>query len=457
MTFSGGECTLQTDFIVEVIEKVKRKSSLTAFIDTNGLIKEEDLKKLIPLVDGFMLDIKAVEDDVHKMLTGVSNEVVIKNLNILSKTELLYEVRYVLIEGYNDSIEQVKKLANLLYSLNDYTRLVLIPFRPLGVKTHLKDMLPFSREKYGIIYDEVYTILKDRLIKRIDVYEDKRVYICSNLGCTFGSAGIFVKEGYSSNFSPVDLLMLQYIIAGIILFLICLVRYKNSIKLNKTLFKKLLLQGAVFNTLMTVFFYTSFKYLTAAEATLLLYTYPSMVAIYTSLFKKQRIGYKKVVSIILAFIGSILVLNLFNIELNKGVYQGIVYGVLSAVFYSAMNIYAEEFVEDVEELVITFYTTMFSLFVLFIFNYRFIFKLPYVDLVSIKNALNLALFCEIIPLTLLYAAIKHIGPVSTSIISTLEIPSSAILGFLFLKETLSLIQVFGIVVVVLSIIYLKKS
>lgn len=273
----------------------------------------------------------------------------------------------------------------------------------------------------------------------------------------FGSAGIFVKEGYNSNFSPVDLLMLQYIIAGIILFLICLLKYKNSLKLNKTLFNKLFIQGAIFNTLMTVFFYSSFKYLTAAEATLLLYTYPSMVALYTSLFKKRRIGYKKIVSILFAFIGSILVLNLFNIELTRGIYKGIVFGILSAVFYSAMNIYAEEIVEDVNELVITFYTTMFSLIVLFIFNYKFIFKLPYVDYVSIKNALNLALFCEIIPLTLLYSAIKHIGPVSTSIISTLEIPSSAILGAIFLREILSPIQIIGILIVVLSIIYLKKS
>lgn len=79
----------------------------------------------------------------------------------------------------------------------------------------------------------------------------------------FGSAGIFVKEGYSNNFSPVDLLMLQYIIAGIILFIICVFKYRDSLKLNKSIMKKLFIQGAIFNTLMTVFFYSSFKYLNA--------------------------------------------------------------------------------------------------------------------------------------------------------------------------------------------------
>lgn len=273
----------------------------------------------------------------------------------------------------------------------------------------------------------------------------------------FGSAGIFVKEGYSNSFSPVDLLMLQYIIAGVILFVICIIKYRNSLKLNKILFRKLFIQGAIFNTLMTVFFYSSFQYLNAAEATLLLYTYPTMVAIYMAILKKQHIGYKKVLSILFAFVGSILVLNIFKFDFTSGMVIGISFGILSAVFYSAMNIYAEGIVEDVNELVITFYTTMFSLIVLFIFNYKFVNRLPYVDIISIKNAFNLALFCEIIPLTLLYAAIKHIGPVTTSIISTLEIPSSALLGFLFLNESLSAVQILGIVVVVLSIVYLKKS
>lgn len=166
ITFSGGECTLQTDFIVDVVKKVKKNSTLTAFIDTNGFIKEEDLNKLICCVDGFMLDVKAVNDDIHRALTGVSNEVIFKNLKILAKTELLYEVRYVLVEGYNDNIEEIKGLSELLKELNDYTRLVLIPFRPYGVKTHLKNMLTFNREKYDIIYEEIYKILKERVIKK---------------------------------------------------------------------------------------------------------------------------------------------------------------------------------------------------------------------------------------------------------------------------------------------------
>lgn len=166
ITFSGGECTLQTDFIVDVVEKAKQKINLTAFIDTNGLINENDLNRLILCVDGFMMDVKAIDDNTHRILTGVSNETVLKNLNLLAKTDLLYEVRYVLVEGYNDSVEQVKYLAELIKNLNDYTRLVLIPFRPLGVKTYFKILPLYNRQKYDIIYNEIYKVLKDRAIKK---------------------------------------------------------------------------------------------------------------------------------------------------------------------------------------------------------------------------------------------------------------------------------------------------
>lgn len=166
ITFSGGECTLQTDFILEVIEKVKNKTNLTAFIDTNGFTDKESLDKLVKCVDGFMLDIKALDDNIHKRLTGVSNKPILENLEFLSKTELLYEVRYVLVEGFNDSIEDVKEISYLIKNLNDYTRLVLIPFRPFGVKTELSKLPPYSKEKYNILYNESIKILEDRVIEK---------------------------------------------------------------------------------------------------------------------------------------------------------------------------------------------------------------------------------------------------------------------------------------------------
>jgi drug/metabolite transporter (DMT)-like permease len=272
----------------------------------------------------------------------------------------------------------------------------------------------------------------------------------------FGCAGLFVKNGYSDNFSPVDLLMLQYIIASFLLFFLCLIKYKDKLLLSKEMFKKLLVQGVFGNTLMTVCFYQSFKYLDMAVATMLLFTYPAIVSVASFFIFKVKISKGKLMSIIGTFTGCILVLNLFssNIKVN---YTGVGYAILAAIFYSFMNIYAEGIVTDIPGLVITFYTTIFSLMVLFIFNFNFIDKLIYLPLSSVGNAATLAFFCEIIPLTLLYEAIKKIGSVTTSIISSLELPSSAIVAFMFLNEKLTFIQVLGILIVIYCVIKLKNE
>lgn len=272
----------------------------------------------------------------------------------------------------------------------------------------------------------------------------------------FGSAGIFVKHGYNENFGPVDLLMLQYIIAIVILFVMCLIRYRKNMKLPKIMLKKLMVQGAIANTLMTVFFYTSFKYLDVAVTTMLLFTYPAMVALASFVLFKQKISKPKIISIIGTFLGCLLVLDIFSRGSNLN-YLGVLFAMLSAIFYAFMNIYAEKIVEDVPGLVITFYTTLFSLIVLFIFNFSFINKLMVVSKASVINAGCLAFFCEIIPLTFLYEAIKRIGPISTSIISSLELPSSALVAFFFLNEKLSFIQIIGILLVIYCVIKLKSE
>lgn len=206
----------------------------------------------------------------------------------------------------------------------------------------------------------------------------------------FGTSGIFVKQGYNDNFSPTDLLMLQYIIAGIILLFLCLIKYKNEIKISKVMLKKLIIQGAFANTLMTVFFYSSFKYLNVSVATMLLYTYPAMVAFYSFVFMKEKISRTKILAIIGTFLGCIMVLNIFASSFKDISLTGVIFGILAAVSYTFMNIYAKKIVEDIHPVVITFYTTSFSLLVLIIFNFSFIYKLPTLSYNSLLNAAMLA-------------------------------------------------------------------
>ena len=280
-------------------------------------------------------------------------------------------------------------------------------------------------------------------------------YIYSIIGAIlFGTAGLFIKSAYETGLSAVSLLTVQYIFAVILMFVIAFIKNKETLKVSKKQLRDLAVLGIVGNTFMTVFYYMAFEYLPMAMVTMLLYTYPIMVFIYTTVFNKRKVKPRKLMALLLAFTGCILTLNLLGGKLSYS-YKGIIIGLLSAVFYAFMNIFAEKKLSNVEPLTINAYSTLFSLISLCIYSFpTFLFR-GEIHVNGLINILCLAFFCEIIPLTLLYAAISYIGALKVSIISNLEIPTSMIVGFLFLQEKVSIIQIIGAMCIIYAVYLLR--
>lgn len=164
ITFSGGECTLQYNFIVDVFRALKRETQLTCFVDTNGFLESSALQKLSEVTDGFMFDLKAFDGKKHEELTGLDNELVFRNLGYVSAKGLLYEIRTVIIEGFTDEREEIKRIAAYVRDLNDYTVLRLIPFRPLGVRSRLRNLSACSRETAAELHRAASGLLGDRAV-----------------------------------------------------------------------------------------------------------------------------------------------------------------------------------------------------------------------------------------------------------------------------------------------------
>ena len=167
ITFSGGECTLHSDFIIEFTKIIHEKTSLNVFVDTNGYIGENDIDNLIECVDGFMFDLKAFEDNTHLKVTGVENNLVLSNINKCSKTSKLYEIRTVLIENINDDENIFLKEIGYIKDLNNYTKFKLIPFRSYGVKGELSNFRDYPKEKYINYYEKAKEVLKERMLNPI--------------------------------------------------------------------------------------------------------------------------------------------------------------------------------------------------------------------------------------------------------------------------------------------------
>jgi drug/metabolite transporter (DMT)-like permease len=284
----------------------------------------------------------------------------------------------------------------------------------------------------------------------------KRGYIYSIISAVlFGSAGLIVKLAYVEGIDPIGLLTLQYIIAVTLMFATLLVKNKKLIIVTKTDLRKLFVLGVVGNTFMTVFYYTSYHYLPMAMVTILLYMYPIIVFLYSLVFQRKAIDSKKTAALILAFLGCILALGL-----TKGGFKystaGIMFGFLSALFYAFMNIYSEKKLYHMDALVINAYSTLFSLICLIVYRFPLFIFTGEVTLDLITYTAVLAVFCEIIPLTLMYAALKNIGSLKVSIIGNIETPTAMFLSFFILREHITLIQVFGAIIVFYSVYLLRR-
>ncbi|MCM1988421.1 YjjW family glycine radical enzyme activase [Oceanirhabdus seepicola] len=137
ITVSGGECTLQSEFITELFS-ITKKMGLTNFIDTNGTVALWNKKELLEVTDKVMFDLKAYDINEHVKLTGEGNENVLENIVRLGEVDKIFEVRTVIVPEILNNSETVEKTSKLIAGINDAIRYKLIKYRKYGVRKDLK-------------------------------------------------------------------------------------------------------------------------------------------------------------------------------------------------------------------------------------------------------------------------------------------------------------------------------
>lgn len=114
VTFTGGEATMQFEPLKELLSRLKAAEIHTA-IETNG--SHPRLPELFPYIDQLIMDCKHWDGERHKKYTGVSIDVVLKNLKMAAKEHGQLDVRVPLIGGVNDSEEDIEKFVSLFQTL----------------------------------------------------------------------------------------------------------------------------------------------------------------------------------------------------------------------------------------------------------------------------------------------------------------------------------------------------
>lgn len=131
MTLSGGEPFFQHEFAIALLKAAKEAGLHTA-VETSGFCKTDILLEAAPYVDLFLFDYKATRDDLHRELTGVPQEPILRNLKALSDAGTKIMLRCPIIPTANDTEDHFSAIADFADALDGILRVELEPYHALG-------------------------------------------------------------------------------------------------------------------------------------------------------------------------------------------------------------------------------------------------------------------------------------------------------------------------------------
>ena len=157
MTVSGGEPLLQKE-LPKLLQALRQQGIHTA-VDTAFCVSWERIEKAMPYTSLFLTDIKAIDSDLHRQLTGVGNELILQNIRALAKSGHPFWIRVPVIPGLNSG--ELGAIAEFVRSLNrPDVPVELIPYHnmaggkyaSLGLDAPLQELQPPKKEEMDIFY-----------------------------------------------------------------------------------------------------------------------------------------------------------------------------------------------------------------------------------------------------------------------------------------------------------------
>lgn len=168
ITVSGGEALLQMDFLIEFFKLAKAEGIHTT-IDTAGnpFTREEPFfskfNELMKLTDLFLLDIKQINDDKHRDLTGFSNSNILDFAQYLSDQGKHMWIRHVLVPTITTDEDDLRKTKEFIDTLKTVDKVEVLPYHKLGITEWERLGIPYKLEGIDPPTDEEQKLAKSIL------------------------------------------------------------------------------------------------------------------------------------------------------------------------------------------------------------------------------------------------------------------------------------------------------
>ncbi|MHA1437317.1 MAG: glycyl-radical enzyme activating protein [Promethearchaeota archaeon] len=166
ITVSGGEPTMQPDFIENFL-RICKENGISTALDTCGYASKKIYERLLTYVDLILFDIKVIDSKKHKEFTGVPNEKILDNaiwlVNILEKTNKEMWIRTPIIPGYTATEDNIKGIGDFIvnklknfpnrWDLLAFNNLCTAKYERLDLNWVLKDEPLMKKEEMEYFYE----------------------------------------------------------------------------------------------------------------------------------------------------------------------------------------------------------------------------------------------------------------------------------------------------------------
>jgi len=274
-------------------------------------------------------------------------------------------------------------------------------------------------------------------------------------GLFWGSMGIFVRHLNGLGFTSIQVACLRLVFAGILFALILLIRDPKGFKIKPKDIPLFLALGLVSILFFTCCYFTAIRLMTMSTAAILLYTSPIWVMILAVIFLKEKITVQKIIALILAFAGCVLVSGFGG----KVTVIGILVGLGSGLGYGLYSIFGTFALKKYSPLTVTCYTFLIA-------GTGSVIVADPVGLIAKINASGsrLSLFgfvlltsvvTAVIPFLFYTLGLNRTTAGKAAVLATVEPAAATLFGFFVMKEQVGPVSVLGILLVFAAIFVLS--
>lgn len=284
--------------------------------------------------------------------------------------------------------------------------------------------------------------------------KQKGMLLVALTGLLWGSFGVFVRLLIAEGIPLLTIVTGRILIAFIGLLIINSVAKRTFPKIQKKDLVLLITYSIVNIVGDNIFYALSASYIPIAITTILIYLSPIFSLIICYIFLKEKISKIKLISTSIILTGIIMVVNPLNSS-NLNI-KGILFGILSGLSVAIYNLLGKKLLKHNDPITLAIYSFGIGGFILFIFSLINGQIFITYSIKSIIYLLGFGLVPTLLGIIFYNYGLKKIEAGITSIILTLEPISAALFGLLFLSERIVIIQLFGIILVILGVIFLSK-